>query len=81
MPERAEELLSDFTTAEDWESPEALAARADNMLSNAVSTLMQTMYYEKVAKVIAENPAYEDFVHGKPNNFRAKDFDRKWNHT
>ena len=81
MPERAEELLSDFTTAEDWESPEALAARADNMLSNAVSTLMQTMYYEEVAKVIAENPAYEDFVHGKPNNFRAKDFDRKWNHT
>lgn len=81
MPERAEELLSDFTTAEDWESPEALAARADNMLSNAVSTLMQTMYYEEVAKVIAENPAYEDFVHGKLNNFRAKDFDRKWNHT
>ena len=81
MPERAEELLSDFTTAEDWESPEALAARADNMLSNAVSTLMQTMYYEEVAKVIAENLAYEDFVHGKPNNFRAKDFDRKWNHT
>ena len=81
MPERAEELLSDFTTAEDWESPEALATRADNMLSNAVSTLMQTMYYEEVAKIIAENPAYEDFAHGKPNNFRAKDFERRWNHT
>lgn len=81
MPERAEELLSDFTNVEDWESPEALAAKADNMLSNAVGTLMQTMNYEEIAKVIAENPAYEDFAHGKLNNFRAKDFDRKWNHT
>ncbi|MDD3394469.1 MAG: hypothetical protein PHG19_07490 [Anaerotignum sp.] len=81
MPERAEELLSDFTTPEDWESPEVLAVKADHMLSNAVSTLMQTMNYEEIAKVIAENPAYEDFAHGKPNNFRAKDFDRQWNHT
>lgn len=37
MPERAEELLIDFTTAEDWESPKALAVRADNMLNNAVA--------------------------------------------
>lgn len=81
IPERAEEFLIDFTTAEDWESPETLAAKADNMLNNAVSILMQTMNYEKMAKVIAENSAYEDFAHGKPNNFRAKDFDKKWNHT
>ena len=81
MPERAEELLSDFTTPENWESPEAVAVKADHMLSNAVSTLMQTMNYEEVAKIIAENPAYEDFAHGKPNNFRAKDFERRWNHT
>lgn len=37
MPERAEELLSDFTTAEDWESPIALAIREDNMLNSAVA--------------------------------------------
>lgn len=81
MPERGVDILEDFTTKEDWENPEMLAAKADNMLTNAVSTLMQTMNYEEMAKVVAENPTYEDFAHGKPNNFRAKDFDRKWNHT
>lgn len=81
MPDRAEEFLIDFTEEKDWETPEALSAKADNMLNNAVSILMQTMNYEEIAKVIANNPAYEDFAHGKPNNFRAKDFDKKWNHT
>lgn len=81
MPERAIELLNDFITEEDLQSPQALEAKADNMLNNAVSTLMQTMNFEEAAKIIAQNPAHEDFAHCKPNNFRAKDFDRKWNHT
>jgi hypothetical protein len=42
---------------------------------------MQTMNYEEVAKIIQSTPAYEDFNHDKKNNYRAADFDRKWNHT
>ena len=54
---------------------------ADSFLDNAVETLMKVANYEEVAELVKENPTHEDFNHRNRNNFRAKDFDRKWNHT
>jgi len=46
-----------------------------------VKTAMQVMNYEEMARAVQENAAYEDFNRDKYNNYRSKDFDRKWNHT
>lgn len=53
----------------------------DRFLHNAVETTMQVMNYEELAQVIQGDAAFEDFNQEKSNNYRAKDFDRKWNHT
>ena len=76
QPEKAEEILMQFMDANG-----AFDGDADRLLHNAVETAMKTMNYEEVAKVIQGTPAYEDFNHSKKNNYRAADFDRKWNHT
>ena len=74
-PEKTEEILSQFTDDPNIEE------NADKFLHNAIETAMKTMSYEEVAKVVKEIPAYEDFNHENVHNYRAKDFDRKWNHT
>jgi len=76
QPEKAAEILADFID-EDGN----FTVDADAFLHNAVETAMQTMSYGEVAEVIQSAPAYEDFNHDKKNNYRAADFDRKWNHT
>ena len=81
QPKRVEEILEHFFTESALENPEEFHKNVDDMLHNAVKLTMQTMSYEEVAKVINESPAYEDFNHSKHNNYRSKDFDRKWNHT
>jgi hypothetical protein len=74
-PERAAEILSEFADDPNIEQ------NANAFLRNAVETLMQVMNYEEAAKIVQSTPAYEDFNHEKKNNYRARDFDRKWNHT
>ena len=74
-PERAAEILMEFTHDPNIEQ------NADAFLHNAVETLMQVMNYEEAAEIIQSTPAYEDFSHEKKNDYRSKDFDRKWNHT
>ena len=74
-PERAAEILAPFLQDPD------VVQHADDFLNNAVKTAMQVMNYEELAQAVQENTAYEDFNHDKFNNYRSKDFDRKWNHT
>ena len=74
-PERAAEILMEFAGDPNIEQ------NSNAFLRNAVETLMQVMNYEEAAEIIQSTPAYEDFSHEKKNNYRSKDFDRKWNHT
>ena len=74
-PEQVNEILAQFVGDPDVDE------KADRFLHNAVETLMQVMDYEEVAKVIQDIPAQEDFKHNKPQNYRAMDFARKWDHT
>ncbi len=61
--------------------PENVAANAEKMLHNAVNKTMDVMQYEELADIFNDAPAHEDFQHNNYNNYRAMDFDRKWNHT
>ncbi|MFR9542787.1 MAG: hypothetical protein SNH27_12110 [Rikenellaceae bacterium] len=61
--------------------PENVAANAEKMLHNAVNKTMDVMQYEELAQVFNQAPAHEDFKLDNYNNYRAMDFDRKWNHT
>ncbi|MFI3227199.1 MAG: hypothetical protein R3Y09_07265 [Clostridia bacterium] len=81
QPEKVEDIFEHFFTESALEQPEQFEKNVDDMLHNAVKLTMQTMNYEEVAKVVSETSTYEDFNHDKYNNYRSKDFDRKWNHT
>ena len=74
-PEFAAEILEPYLQDPD------VVQHADDFLNNAVKTAMQVMDYEELAQIVQENAAYEDFNHDKFNNYRSKDFERKWNHT
>lgn len=74
-PEMAAELLDHFFQDPDVEQ------HSDAFLNNAVKTMMEVMNYEELAQAVHENAAYEDFNHDRFNNYRSKDFNRKWNHT
>ncbi len=74
-PDLAAEILASYLDDPDVEQ------HADNFLNNAVKNAMQVMNYEEMAQAVQENAAYEDFNHDKFNNYRLKDFDRKWNHS
>ncbi len=74
-PDRAAEILSQFMDDPNVEQ------NADRFLNSAVETLLKVMDYEEVANAVQDMPAYEDFNHGQPVNYRAMDFDRSWNHT
>ena len=74
-PDLAAEILASYLDDPDVEQ------HADDFLNNAVKTAMQVVNYEEVAQAVQEDAAYEDFNHDKFNNYRSKDFDRKWNHT
>lgn len=74
-PEMVAEILEYFSQDPDVER------HADAFLNNAVKTMMEVMNYEELVQAVQENAAYEDFNHEKFNNYRSKDFGRKWNHN
>ena len=74
-PEMVAEILEYFSQDPDVER------HADAFLNNAVKTMMEVMNYEELVHAVQENAAYEDFNHEKFNNYRSKDFGRKWNHN
>lgn len=75
QPGKATEILNDFI-----DDNGNFTVDAADFLHNAVETVMKVMDYEESTKVIKSIPTYEDFNHRKKNNYRAVDFDRKWNH-
>ena len=74
-PEQVDEILDQFMDAPDVDE------KVNHFLRNAVETLMQVMDYEEIAKIIQDIPAHEDFKLNRPQNYRAMDFKRKWDHT
>jgi hypothetical protein len=74
-PEMVAEILEYFSQDPDVER------HADAFLNNAVKTMMEVMNYEELVQAVQENAAYEDFNHEKFNNYRSKDFGRKWNYN
>lgn len=74
-PEMVAEILEYFSQDPDVER------HADAFLNNAVKTMMEVMNYEELVQAVQENAAYEDFNLEKFNNYRSKDFGRKWNHN
>ena len=54
--------------------------KADAFLQNAVGTMLDVMEYEKLAKLIHEMSAFEDFNPNIRPNFRAEDHERRWYH-
>lgn len=73
-PEKVEEILSSFQ--EELNNPE----KADQFFNKSVDTLMNVADFEALAAIVQDTPAEEDFS-SIPNNHRAQDFNRKWNHT
>jgi len=73
-PEKVDEILSGFQ--DELCDPE----KADKLFNKSIDTLMDVADFEALAAVIQGTPAEEDFS-SIPNNHRAQDFDRKWNHT
>ncbi len=54
---------------------------AQNLLDDTTTMAMEVMRYPEMAKVVKQNPIYEDFNHKKFNNLPARDYDKKFNHT
>lgn len=73
-PEQADLIINEFQ--EEYEDIE----KANKLLHRSIDTLMDVADYETLAAVIQDAPAEEDFS-AIPNNHRAQDFNRKWNHT
>jgi len=73
-PEKVDEILSSF------QDELCDSEKADLLFNKSIDTLMNVADFETLASIIQETPAKEDFS-PIPNNHRAQDFDRKWNHT
>lgn len=73
----ANEKIATFAT----DDPTQLLQKAEQLLHNTVNLTMDVMQYEEIAAILNEAPAHQDFNHQKATNYRAQDFDRKWNHT
>lgn len=54
--------------------------KADAFLQNAIGTMLDVMEYGKLAKLIHEMSAFEDFNPNIRPNFRAEDHERRWYH-
>lgn len=81
QPDVLEKLTDILITEKTMQDPEKLLRLTNEMLHEKVEMIMQVMDYESVATLVNEVPAFEDFNHSKQGNFRAMDFDKKWNHS
>ena len=75
-----EELTDSILSQFDFTDPN-IDQKADDLLNNAVNTMLDVMEYEKSAVLTRRISAEEDFNKNKPNNFRYIDHIRKWEHT
>ena len=75
-----DELLDGVFSQFDFTDPD-IDQKADNLLYNAVNTMLDVMEYDKSAEVIHKESDERDFNTHIENNYRYKDHLRKWNHT
>ena len=74
-----EDILYAIFSRFDFTDPD-FEQKADVFLHNAVGTMLDVMEYEKLAKLIHEMSAFEDFNPSIRPNFRAEDHERRWYH-
>ena len=74
-----EEILDAIFSQFDFSDPD-FDRKANEFLHNAVGTMLDVMEYEKLAKLIHEISAFEDFNPNIRPNFRAEDHERRWYH-
>lgn len=55
--------------------------KADNFMFTAVGTMLDVMEYDKIAEVVQNLSAAEDFNPYIKPNFRAQDHNKSWYHT
>ena len=75
-----EKLMEEIFSQFDLTDPN-IEEKADRMFRNAIDTMLNVVEYDKIAEVINENSAEEDFNQNIPNNFRYKDHIRRVEHT
>lgn len=74
--ELADGILSQF----DFTDPD-IHKKADDLLHNALNTVLDVIEYDKLAEVVRLNSDEQDFNKNIDNNYRLKDHYRRWEHT
>ncbi len=77
---QSDELLDIALSVIDFSDPD-WQKKADELCSNAVSKMLDTMQFPEMAKLFSKEPAHEDFNTYIYENFRKEDFERYWNHS
>ena len=74
-----DDMLDEIFSQFDFEDPD-FEQKADAFLHNAVGTMLDVMEYEKLAKLIHEMSAFEDFNSNVHPNYRGMEHERSWYH-
>ena len=74
-----EDILDAIFSQFDFSDPD-FEQKADAFLHNAVGTMLDVMEYEKLAKLVHEMSAFEDFNPSIRPNFRGIEHERGWYH-
>lgn len=74
-----DDMLDEIFSQFDFDDPD-FEQKADAFLHNAVGTMLDVMEYEKLAKLIHEMSAFEDFNSNVHPNYRGMEHERSWYH-
>ncbi len=75
-----DEIVESIFSQFDFDDPD-LDKKADDFMSTAVGTMLDVMEYDKLAEVVQNLSAAEDFNPYIKPNFHAQDHNKKWYHT
>ena len=76
----SDELLDSIFSHFDFTDPD-IHKKADDLLHNALNTVLDVIEYDKLAEVVRLNSDEQDFNKNIDNNYRLKDHYRRWEHT
>ena len=79
IAENHEDILDSIMSKFDFSDPD-IDKKADELLHNAVDTMLDIMDYEEIAKIMRETSDIEDFNPNIYPNYRAEDHERRWYH-
>ena len=75
-----DEIVESIFSQFDLDDPD-IDKKADDFMSTAVGTMLDVMEYDKLAGIVQDLSAIEDFNPYIKPNFRAQDHNKKWYHT